>query len=143
MHMKYIALLFILIAAGVSIGQTAPASPAPSASEGGVQVIEVTAKKYEFDPSPIRVKRGTKVQLKVTATDHAHGMEFKLYPENVANAGTPGLEFSSPQKCYKVEKGQTETIEFVAQTPGTYAFKCCTECGFHHRSMKGELIVEP
>jgi hypothetical protein len=44
------------------------ANPLPGAS-GGVQVIEVTAKKYEFNPSPIRVKQVTKVQLKIRATD--------------------------------------------------------------------------
>jgi heme/copper-type cytochrome/quinol oxidase subunit 2 len=53
------------------------------------------------------------------------------------------LEFSAAQDCTKIEKGQTATIEFEARKPGTYAFRCCTVCGFHHRSMKGELIVEP
>lgn len=108
----------------------------------GVQVIQVTAKKYEFDPSPIRVKQGTKVQLKITAADHAHG--FRLIP--FANGGdekTPGLVFSAAPACVKIEKGQTETVEFVAQTPGTYPISCCVHCGWSHRSMKGELVVEP
>ncbi len=43
----------------------------------GAQVIEVTAKKYEYSSSPVHVKIGTKVQLKITATDHDHG--FKIF----------------------------------------------------------------
>lgn len=114
-------------------------SSAVRAQEQNVQVIEVTAKKYEFSPSPIRVKAGGKVQLKITAIDHDHG--FKI--ENGGKLGDkPGLVFSSPQDCVQLKKGQVTTIEFVAQTPGTYAFKCCHVCGFGHGHMKSEIIVE-
>lgn len=114
------------------------ASPAPE----GVQTISVTAKKYEFDPPTIHVKQGTKVQLKITATDHAHGMKIQEYPEGDKNMKA-GLVFSSGNDCTKVEEGKTETLEFTAQTPGTYPFRCCVHCGWHHRSMKGEVIVDP
>jgi hypothetical protein len=40
------------------------------AHKGSTQVIEVTAKKYEYSPAPIHVKSGAKIQLKITATDH-------------------------------------------------------------------------
>ena len=127
-----------LYAAAFAFGQDqAQASP------DNVQVIEVTAKKYVFDPSPIHVKKGTRVQLKITATDHAHGFAIEPYAEMVAKSGAPGLQLAAPQKCVKIEKGQTVMVEFVAQAEGTYHFKCCTDCGFHHRSMKGELIVDP
>ena len=43
-----------------------------------IQVIEIAAKKYEYSPSPVHVKAGTKVRLKITATDHDHG--FKVTP---------------------------------------------------------------
>ena len=104
-------------------------------------VIEVTAKKYNFDPSPIHVKQGSRVQLKITATDHTHGFKIDTVPEG--GSGEPGLLFSSGQECYRIEKHQTATIEFTAQKAGTYRFKCCVHCGWDHRSMKGELIVEP
>jgi heme/copper-type cytochrome/quinol oxidase subunit 2 len=114
----------------------------PDAS-GSVQLIEVMAKKYEFNPSPIRVKQGTKVQLKITATDRSHGFRIREFPEGENKSGNPGLIFSSPQDCQKIEKNQTRIVEFLAKTPGTYPFKCRVRCGWHHRSMKGELIVEP
>ncbi|HEX6805559.1 MAG TPA: cupredoxin domain-containing protein [Terriglobales bacterium] len=140
------SLLTSLLVAAVLILQssTVPSSPTPSTTAAAnVQVVEVTAKKYEFNPSPIRVKQGTKVQLRITATDHAHGFRIRAFPEGGEAGGHAGLVFSSANDCYKIEKGQTATIEFVAQTPGTYPFKCCVHCGWHHRSMTGELIVEP
>lgn len=130
--------------AGLIASSTFPTlSAQSSASAEGVQVITVTAKKYEFSPSPIRVKQGTKVRLNITAQDHAHGFKISPVAEGGETGGKPGLVFSSPQDCTKIEKGQTETVEFVAQNPGTYHFRCCVHCGFHHNSMKGELIVEP
>ena len=79
----------------------------PGAPEG-VQIIEVTA-KYEFNPSPIRVKQGTKVPLKITATDHAHGLSINPSPEGADAQAGPGLVFASPLACQKIEKGQTAT----------------------------------
>lgn len=112
-------------------------------SAEGAQSIEIIAKKYEFEPETIRVKRGTRVQLKIKATDHAHGFRISDMPEGAETSGKPGLVFASSQDCTKVEEGKTETVDFVAQTPGTYRFRCCVHCGWHHRAMKGELIVEP
>ena len=141
--MRSLLSVSLLLAATLSLTSSArPANVSRSATEG-VQVIEVTAKKYEFNPSPIHVKQGTRVQLKITATDHAHGFRIKEFPDEPATKGNAGLVFSSPQDCQKIEKGQTATVEFVTQTPGTYPFRCCTRCGWHHRAMKGQLIVEP
>lgn len=118
-----------------------PSSRSPSPTNG-VQVVDVIAKKFEFDPSPIRVKQGTKVQLKITAKDHAHGFRIREFPDGVDTKGKAGLVFSSPLDCQKIEKGQTLTVEFVAQIAGTYPFRCCVHCGWEHRGMKGQLIVE-
>lgn len=107
------------------------------AQDQNVQVIEVAAKKYEYSRSPIHVKSGSKVQLKITAADHDHG--FKIESDGGKAAG---LVFTSPKDCWQLEKGQTTTIEFVAQTPGTYTFKCCHSCGFGHGHMKGQIVVE-
>lgn len=135
----------LLIAAALSLGGGAlprPAHSSPRAAET-VQVIDVTAKKYEFKPSPIRVRQGTRVQLKITATDHVHGFRISEMPDGVGTKGKPGLIFTSQQDCTRIEEGKTATVEFVAQIPGTYPFRCCVHCGWHHRSMKGQLIVEP
>lgn len=129
----------ILIAATLVLAASTAARPA----DDNVQVINVTAKKYEFDPSPIRVKQGAHVQLKVTATDHVHGLWIDELPDSANGKGSPGLIFTSVKGCLRVEKGQTQTLDFIAQTPGTYEMRCCVHCGWNHRSMKGQLIVEP
>lgn len=112
------------------------------AQEQSAQVIEVTAKKYEFSPGPIHVKAGTKVQLKITAVDHDHGFKISTVADGAAPDSKPGLVLTSPQDCYQIKKKETVTIEFVAQTTGTYEFHCCHFCGFGHKGMHSELIVE-
>jgi cytochrome c oxidase subunit II len=119
-----------------------PAHRSPRPAEG-VQTIEMIAKKYEFEPATVRVKQGTRVQLKIKATDHTHGFRISDVPEGAERSGKPGLVFASAQECTKIEEGKTEVVEFVAQTLGTYGFRCCVHCGWHHRAMKGELIIEP
>jgi cytochrome c oxidase subunit II len=142
--MKFALLLSLPITLTLAFSGSAapPASPLATPPENA-QVIAVTAKKYRFDPSPIRVKVGRRVQLKITATDHAHGFSIEPSPEGAENRGKTGLVFSAPQGCQRIPEGQTATVEFVAQMPGTYPFHCCVHCGWHHRGMKGELIVEP
>ena len=112
------------------------------AQNDSIQVIEVTAKKYEYSPAPIHVKNGMKIQLKITATDHDHGFSILTVPDGAASNASAGLVFDSPQECWQLKKGDTTTIEFLAQTPGTYSFKCCHTCGFGHRGMKGQLVVD-
>ena len=117
--------------------------PGPAlAQNDAVQVTEVTAKKYEYSPDPIHVKSGSKIQLKITAVDHDHGFSISTVPDGSNSNGSDGLVFSSPQECWQLKKGETTTIEFLAQTPGTYSFKCCHVCGLGHRGMKGQLVVD-
>jgi plastocyanin len=114
---------------------------AAAAQDQPVQVIELQAKKYEYSPAPVHVKAGTKVQLKITAVDHDHGFKVTTVAKG-DTSGQPGLVFTSPQDCWQLKKGETTTIEFVARTPGTYAFKCCHVCGMGHGGMKSEIVVE-
>jgi cytochrome c oxidase subunit II len=99
--------------------------PPQSQSAGQVHEIQMTAKKYEFSPDPIRVKKGERVRLVITAIDHDHG--FKLEAFNVEQ---------------KLKKGDPTTVEFTADKAGTFPFKCSVHCGIGHGRMKGTLIVE-
>ena len=142
--MKSLAPLWVLLSLALCLtsGEWMRIPSLYAAGSGDVQVINVTAKKYEFSPDTIRVKQGTKVQLKITAADHAHGFRISEVAESGGN-GKPGLVFTTPQDCTKIEEGKTETVEFIAQAPGTYPFRCCVHCGCHHRAMKGAVVVEP
>lgn len=113
----------------------------PSQSDAS-QIIVVSSKKYEFSPNLIRVKKGTRIRLKVQSLDEDHGMKLSLYPERSKDKSAAGLVFDNPQENGKVEKGKDQMLEFVAQRAGTYEFKCAVFCGVHHGRMKGKLIVE-
>ena len=136
-----IVCLFLLGGFAVTAGLARLTSTSQAGQD--VQVIEVTAKKYEYTPSPIHVKRGAQVQLKITSLDKTHGFKINLYPDGSDAKGDPGLIFSSKEDCFKIEKGTPTVVQFVARTPGTYSFHCCNRCGIGHGGMKGQLIVEP
>lgn len=130
-----------VVATGLLLGWGLLAiAQAPGNGESGV--IEVMAKKYEFSPEEIHVKKGQKVQLRVHSIDEDHGIKLELYPDGQKDHSTPGLVFDNRQDNGKVEKGQDQMLDFVAQQVGTYEFKCAKVCGMHHGKMKGKLIVE-
>lgn len=105
----------------------------------------MTAKKYEFSPSPVHVKAGARVQLKITAIDRVHGFKIGAFPDGTEASMDPGLVFTPSQGSsgWKLMKGQETTIEFVAKISGRSEFRCSVECGIHHGRMKGELVVDP
>jgi heme/copper-type cytochrome/quinol oxidase subunit 2 len=135
--------LFFVSAAFLALGTFLSLPESTHANKQDVQVIEITAKKYEYSNSPIHLKVGTKVQLKITAIDHDHGFKIGSVPDGASSNDKTGLVFTSEQECWQLKKGETTMIEFVAQIPGTYSFKCCHTCGLGHKGMKGQIIVEP
>lgn len=135
-RMMLVALIPMAFSMTAGHAQDAPA-------QTPTKVIEVSAKKYEFTPSEIRVPKGTRVELKVHSEDETHGMTISVYPEGAKDKAAPGLVFDHPEENGKVSKGVDEVLDFVAEVPGTYDFKCARVCGFGHGRMKGKLIVEP
>ena len=101
------------------------AASAGCAAAQGAGEIKIIAKKYEFEPAQIHVKKGDHVKLLITAVDHDHG--FKL----------PAFHVDQ-----KLTKGETATVEFTADQTGTFPFECSKFCGLGHKNMKGELVVE-
>ena len=95
------------------------------AAQQAPRVIDVKAKKYDFDPSVIEVQEGERVVLRVTSTDRLHGIGIKKF----------GISREVP-------KGQTVDVEFVASTAGTYKVVCTEECGKGHDDMVGTLVVK-
>jgi cytochrome c oxidase subunit 2 len=90
----------------------------------GVKEIRMTAKKYEYDPGVITVKQGEHVRLIIMPLDHDHGFKIDAYHIDEL-----------------LKKGEPTTIEFTADTTGTFPFQCSHFCGLGHKGMKGELIV--
>lgn len=130
-------LAFCLVAAELAIAQSSQAT-----GDSSVQVIEISAKKYEFTPGEIRVKKGATIRLKVHSVDEPHGAKLSLYPEGSKDKSVPGLKFDQPGQNGHVDKDTDQVLEFVAVQAGTYEFKCAKVCGMGHGHMKGKLIVE-
>jgi cytochrome c oxidase subunit II len=96
-----------------------------TAPGSAVTEIKMTARKYQFDPNVITVKKGDHVRLIITALDHDHG--FKLDAFNINQ---------------KLKKGDPTTIEFAADKAGAFPFQCSNFCGLGHGKMKGKLVVQ-
>jgi heme/copper-type cytochrome/quinol oxidase subunit 2 len=94
--MRKIAIRYLLsmpAAFLVALAIPLPQSSSVLAQDQSVRVIEVTAKKYEYSPSPIHVKVGTKVQLKITAKDHDHGFRIATVLDGAEPNGTRWVSF--------------------------------------------------
>ena len=116
-------LMLILISVIGSAGM--PLLAQAPAAEPDAHDIQVTARKYEFAPSTITVKKGEHVKVTITAVDHDHGFKLEAF-------GIDKL----------LTKGQATTIEFTADKAGTFPFLCSHFCGMGHGKMKGQLVVQ-
>lgn len=131
----------IATACAIAIALAIPVGTHAQSSSQQVQVIDLAAKKYEFTPAEIRVKRGAHVQIKLRPTDREHGLKLKARAEGAEKGSEPRLRLIGPEEI-KVKENQEGVLEFVAEKPGTYEFACAKFCGFGHGKMKGKVIVE-
>ena len=98
--------------------------PWAMAQDANPVVIKITAKKFEYSPSEITVKKGVPVVLEFTSLDRLHGFDC------------PGLGIRSD-----IEPGKVNRLEFTPQKAGTFPFHCNNFCGTGHDKMKGTIIV--
>ncbi|HUQ89459.1 MAG TPA: cupredoxin domain-containing protein [Vicinamibacterales bacterium] len=89
------------------------------------RVINVVAKRFEFEPSRIEVTEGERVKLVITSADGVHGVQIKKFKvtKKVPRGGDP------------------ITVEFVAAAAGEFPIMCSEYCGDGHEDMKGMLVV--
>jgi cytochrome c oxidase subunit 2 len=119
---KLVACAAVVLAVGLLLR----AQETPKPPETPVHEIKISAKKYEYSPSEIRVKQGEHVRLLITATDRKHGFEIKDL----------GIKTD-------LLKGKETVVEFTAEKAGTYQIKCSSFCGLGHGGMRAKLVVEP
>jgi cytochrome c oxidase subunit II len=89
------------------------------------RVVAITAKRFEFSPSQITLKKGEPVTLRLTTEDVKHGFL---------------------QKALKIDgdivPGKTTEITFTPQTAGTFTTICDNFCGSGHGNMKMTIVIE-
>ena len=115
----------VIAAAGFAIASSTIGDSRPSAQTAEPRVIEITARRFAFEPSAIEATVGEKLQLVVRSADGVHGLEIKKF---------------------KVKKeiprgGEPVTIDFTATTEGNFPILCSEYCGNGHDDMSGMLIV--
>jgi cytochrome c oxidase subunit II len=100
------------------LGLTATALGSKPKTAPSVEHIEIVASRFSFAPSEITVKKGDPVTITVHSTDVTHGLVI------------PALGVRT-----EVKKGQSEDVNLVAETTGTFQGKCAHFCGKGHGSM--------
>ncbi len=82
------------------------------------------ARRFQFTPNIIALKRGETVRLEITALDFAHG-------------------FHVPDLDLRVDlmPGKIVAVDMTAKEVGTMEFLCDNFCGEGHEEMNGQFVV--
>jgi cytochrome c oxidase subunit II len=96
-----------------------------SAQTDEPRVIDITARRFAFEPAEVAATVGEHLQLVVRSEDGVHGFEIKKLKikKEVPRGGEP------------------VTIDFTVTTEGTFPILCSEYCGKGHTDMTGMLIV--
>jgi nitrous-oxide reductase len=95
----------------------------------GVTEVWMSAVRSQFAPDVIPVKKGDRVIIHITnieqLEDATHGFSIPDHDINLS-----------------IDAGETVTMEYIADTAGSYAFYCTEFCSALHLEMQGWIIVE-
>ena len=122
-HVKW-CLLGVLFSLGAAIIIQGIADTCIAATDQE-QVIQITAKKYEFSPDKITLKKGVPVILEFTSLDRKHGFYC------------PGLGVRTD-----IMPDKPSRIRLVPDKTGSFPFHCDVFCGLGHGAMTGTITVE-
>lgn len=116
----------------MSVDPNAITTPEEARVERNGNEVEIwmTVVRSHYTPERIEVKQGDHVTWHLTSLertrDATHGFALSGYNINLS-----------------LEPGETQTIEFVADTAGTYTYFCTEFCSALHLEMLGYFLVEP
>ncbi len=88
------------------------------------QVIQIKAKKFEYIPNEITLKKGVPVVLELTSLDRLHGFNC------------PAFKIRGDVRPHQITK-----IAFTPDKVGTFEFHCDNFCGEGHEGMTGKFVV--
>jgi cytochrome c oxidase subunit II len=98
---------------------------ARAASAHEPKVIELTAKRFDFSPSEVRLKKGEPVTLRLVSADVTHGLYMKAL----------GIDA-------EIAPGKTNEVTFTPQQAGRFTAICDHFCGAGHGNMHMTFVVE-
>src|SRR5215216_1889552 len=88
------------------------------------RTFRVDARQFAYSPSELNVNAGDTVTLQLVSNDVVHGLYVDGYEISV-----------------EADPGQTATLTFTANKPGSFRFRCNVTCGAMHPFMIGKLTV--
>jgi cytochrome c oxidase subunit 2 len=89
------------------------------------QVVEVSAKRFEFTPKEIHLRAGQPVTIRLSATDRPHGLLINAL----------GVDLDA-------DVDHPDSVTITPEKPGTYPAICDHYCGSGHGNMKMTIVVE-
>jgi cytochrome c oxidase subunit 2 len=114
---------FVLQAALAAVGAaTLRVALAQNVSEP--RVIEMTARRFTYEPNEIALKAGERVVIAIRSLDFVHGM----------NLPDLGMRLD-------LTPGRVTRLELHPKEPGVIDFVCDNFCGDGHERMHGRFIV--
>jgi heme/copper-type cytochrome/quinol oxidase subunit 2 len=113
--------LFLLVMAGLVVA-FAPLPVRPITPQE--RTFRIEAGQFAYSPYELKVNPGDTVNIQLVSTDVVHGLYMDGYDISI-----------------QADPGQTKTLSFVADKPGSFRFRCNVTCGAMHPFMIGKLNV--
>jgi nitrous-oxide reductase len=96
----------------------------------GVVEVWMSVVRSQFRPDIVTAKAGDRIIVHLTNIEQT--------PDATHGFAVPGQNV-----MVSLDPGETTTVEFVVERPGSYSFYCTEFCSALHLEMQGWLIVEP
>jgi heme/copper-type cytochrome/quinol oxidase subunit 2 len=113
--------LLLLVMAGLAVA-FAPLPVRPITPQE--RTFRIEAGQFAYSPYELKVNPGDTVNIQLVSTDVVHGLYMDGYDISI-----------------QADPGQTKTLSFVADKPGSFRFRCNVTCGAMHPFMIGKLNV--
>ena len=95
--------------------------------ESPIERVRVSAERFHFVPSRIKVTPGTRLEIELESRDVEHG--FHILDTDIDIRIPPA-------------GGGSVIVIFEADEKGRYRFQCSKLCGGGHASMSGVIVVK-
>lgn len=113
--------LLLFVMAGLVVAFAPMPVPAIAPQE---RTFQIDAHQFAYSPSELKVNEGDTVIIQLVSSDVVHGIYVDDYDISV-----------------EADPGQSATLTFVADKPGSFRFRCNVTCGAMHPFMIGKLTV--
>jgi cytochrome c oxidase subunit 2 len=99
--------------------------PVLLSADEATRTVEITAKRFEFVPATVTLKKGETARLRVKSDDVTHGLFLRA------------LKIDTD-----LVPGEVQELTVTPQVAGTFTAICHHFCGAQHGNMKLIVVVE-